>query len=589
MKIKLFLKNQRIPKNNKWVYFGENHMTLDFLKKKLGIDDYIDFSKEKDLIFQEELKEYLQWTEKNRIKLEDSIYWWATELAGKNNLNSGLYRNICQLKFIFKIVKNSNFKNLNIICEDICVKSAIAENLNIKDNSIIDKIYLSKKILLTLFSLILNFSKLLFKFTIIKTILFLTRSKYNFEKENNIFHSSAMSLSQEGNIILNYFPGLNLKENKNNIFFNLSKKSFFEKIKHLSNYENNNFIVVERFVNFKDFLINLINFFKGSLVFFRLLKYQSYIIRKFILIELIQYLKSPDLNFQIWSYVPCLNKLSKITNIKKIFDHYENMTSEHIMIYAAKKTFKNVRIFGYHHTFASKQFLCWNNLASEWKSELKPDYIISSGELSKQYLLSQNCPNEKIIVGPALRYQAIINHKKKQIDVIENLVVIPLSQIKDHSYEMIIKSNEIFKKNKNFIFKICPHPNLKIENKFYKKYFGKHDNFLISEKNFRETLLEAKFLISSATGAVYDAIILEKIVLNMKSDLSYCDNYSDFLVDQFNFLKTLNVDDISTFLNNCSKDNSFLMDYSKKYKNVSNYFVNNLKCDNNFFKLSSEY
>ena len=67
MKIKIFLKNQKIPTNKKWIYFGENHQTLYDLKNYLNKDDYIDFSKDKDEIFKEEFKDYLLWTEKNRL------------------------------------------------------------------------------------------------------------------------------------------------------------------------------------------------------------------------------------------------------------------------------------------------------------------------------------------------------------------------------------------------------------------------------------------------------------------------------------------------------------------------------------------
>ena len=104
MIINLFLKNQKLPKNKKWFYFGSKHQTLTELKKVLNKDDCIEFSKKKDEIFKEELKDYLLWTEKNREIFNDSIYWWSHELAGKNNLNSDFYLYICQINFINKII-----------------------------------------------------------------------------------------------------------------------------------------------------------------------------------------------------------------------------------------------------------------------------------------------------------------------------------------------------------------------------------------------------------------------------------------------------------------------------------------------------
>jgi hypothetical protein len=100
VRINLFLKNQKLPKNIKWFYFGSKHQTLTELKKILNEDDCIEFSKKKDEIFKEELKDYLLWTEKNRERFNDSIYWWSHELAGKNNLNSEFYLYICQMEIL---------------------------------------------------------------------------------------------------------------------------------------------------------------------------------------------------------------------------------------------------------------------------------------------------------------------------------------------------------------------------------------------------------------------------------------------------------------------------------------------------------
>tara|TARA_Y100001970_G_scaffold289668_1_gene420790 strand:+ start:1077 stop:2846 length:1770 start_codon:yes stop_codon:yes gene_type:complete len=584
VKINLFLKNQKIPKNKKWFYFGSKNQTFVELKKILNKDDCIEFSKKKDEIFKEELNDYLLWTEKNRERFNDSIYWWSHELAGKNNLNSDFYLYICQINFINKIIKDAEFENLIIICEDIILKKALIENLNINNNYFFNNFYLINKYFLTFLLLSFNTTKLLMKFITIKILMLFIRSKLNFKSNINIFHSSGINITNS-EVKLNYFPGINLKERDDSFFIHLSKKSFFQKIKEISYYESKNFIFVERFVNFINFLNIIFNFFKSLLIYFRVLNYKNYKIKFLIFKELIKSSLAPDLNFQIWSYLPLFKKLSKITNVNNIFDHYENMTSEHLIIGAAKKANINTKIFGYHHTFSSNQFLCWNNLLSEWKSNFKPDYIISSGDLSKDYLVSKNCPENKIIVGPPLRYNELINKKIASTNITSNLIVVPLSQIKDHSYEIILKTFDIYKLNKDYKFKICPHPNLEIDNEFYSKYLKKEKNFSISDLNYRDTLAQSQFVISSATGAVYDALILDKIVLNLKSDINFCDNYLDFLEEDFKFLKKLTTIDISNFLNNCEKNHIFLLENLEKYKSASNNFVNKLKCDKDFFEL----
>ena len=54
-------------------------------------------------------------------------------------------------------------------------------------------------------------------------------------------------------------------------------------------------------------------------------------------------------------------------------------------------------------------------------------------------MISQNCPSKKIILGPALRYKDLISKKINNTNIIDNSVAIPLSQIKDHSIEVIEK------------------------------------------------------------------------------------------------------------------------------------------------------
>ena len=62
------------------------------------------------------------------------------------------------------------------------------------------------------------------------------------------------------------------------------------------------------------------------------------------------------------------------------------------------------KIYGYHHTLSSKEFLPWHSLHSEWNSKFKPDFVVSLGSVSKKMLTNQGIPSEKIIDGPALRY-----------------------------------------------------------------------------------------------------------------------------------------------------------------------------------------
>ena len=73
----------------------------------------------------------------------------------------------------------------------------------------------------------------------------------------------------------------------------------------------------------------------------------------------------------------------------------------------------------------------------------------------------------------------------------------------------------------------------------------------------------------------------------MRSDLNFCDNYTDFMKNEFNFLTTYNTEEISNILQKCSKDQIFFNELTEQFKKVSYYFVKNLQCDKDFFEITN--
>ena len=62
---------------------------------------------------------FLKWIEAQRVVNKDSIFWWMTLIAGKNNAYSNFYLNLCQLFAIKNYLnKNNQEKEILIICED---------------------------------------------------------------------------------------------------------------------------------------------------------------------------------------------------------------------------------------------------------------------------------------------------------------------------------------------------------------------------------------------------------------------------------------------------------------------------------------
>ena len=118
MKLKIAFYDEKISWNKDWIFLGNSFINLQLAERKINgprikINEFLHDT------FKEELKNYLDWTEKQRILFNDSVYWWMTEFAGRNNLSSDFFLYICQIKSLKKILKNSKKKELLIVSDDI--------------------------------------------------------------------------------------------------------------------------------------------------------------------------------------------------------------------------------------------------------------------------------------------------------------------------------------------------------------------------------------------------------------------------------------------------------------------------------------
>ena len=129
MKLKIVCYDEKILWEKKWVFLGSSFKDLQFVEKKIK-GTRIKTKKYLQESYEEELQNYLQWTENQRIHFNDDVYWWATDLAGRNNLESNFFLYICQIKSLKKILENLEIDELLIVCDDILLAQAVKKNLS---------------------------------------------------------------------------------------------------------------------------------------------------------------------------------------------------------------------------------------------------------------------------------------------------------------------------------------------------------------------------------------------------------------------------------------------------------------------------
>ena len=107
MKIILLHSSQSTNRKIPWLYFGNSFLKMKRLEKKLS-GNRINLQKEIHFQATSQKKSFLQWIEAQRIKNNDSIFWWMTHIAGRNNAYSNFYLNLCQLFAIKNYLKRKD-------------------------------------------------------------------------------------------------------------------------------------------------------------------------------------------------------------------------------------------------------------------------------------------------------------------------------------------------------------------------------------------------------------------------------------------------------------------------------------------------
>ena len=70
-----------------WLYFGSSYLKMKYCEKKLS-GPKINLQHKIHLQADLQKEEFVKWIEAHRVKNKDSIYWWMTHLASRNNFYS---------------------------------------------------------------------------------------------------------------------------------------------------------------------------------------------------------------------------------------------------------------------------------------------------------------------------------------------------------------------------------------------------------------------------------------------------------------------------------------------------------------------
>tara|TARA_B100000315_G_scaffold258285_1_gene309872 strand:+ start:351 stop:2171 length:1821 start_codon:yes stop_codon:yes gene_type:complete len=570
MKLRLSHSNSIIHWEDAWCYLGNNYYTRKKFEKTLTGEN-ISLS----AIIKDEEKNnrphILHWIKCQREANKDSLLWWMSQLAGRNNMVSKLFINLVQIAALQKwIIKyRGETSELLVICDDIFMMLAIRDNLNnyvtinlypgwIKSYINEHYIYLTKGI------------KMVFQ-----TILRLFRHAYYAKKSrpevNNlpngdihIIHQCLddKSLMNSGLISSRYFTSLPawLEKQDRKVFSlpwlnNVSTPlcTVYKKLRR------SNYIIPHDWLTLADYF-SAIGQSLGSCFAIkkRISRCGKLNLKKLIERErLIQFMKGTSFS-DFWIYRPALVRFTRNSSKIMIYSHFEMMPPQHVQTFTINSlTRKKTTTVGYCHCVVSQDFLGYHFPEEEEKSTVFPNYVVTNGQLSTSILTKQGFPPERLITGPALRNNFPNNNNNKMIPNKRNAILLPLPLIYNASIEMI----DILLSLRGWIAKrlsatvlLKPHPmsnksriGLILDKLGLEKL---PENWIIFYGEIDEAVFLSRCAISFNSASIVDIVIGGCIPINLSrfNDLNW--NYLDHLEQQFDILKPIKVSQLKERLRN---------------------------------------
>jgi hypothetical protein len=502
----------------------------------------------------------LKWISRQREANNDSLYWWMTHLAGRNNMATQFFDYLIQISALKTWVAGlTGFQDdVLVVCEDGFLLGAVKDNLHginleipligLWFGRIYDLLYYLLRALYNLFFQIWWFwshARMARK----------TRPKslgHNLE-EIYLVHQclDSKSFIADDTIACRYFgllPSWLEAQGKNVIglpwLFNvdLPLDQVYKKLRA------SNCLIPEDWLTTSDYVNAFLDGYRSSLAIQRNIKYEKLDITQLMNREHYQQLGDGFMFAQFWRYGPALERWGRGLKSLTVYDAYEGMASEHIQVFTGRnKIAAKTKFVGYYHTIISRDFLPYHIPAGEVKSIVYPDVIVTNGNLAKQQLIAQGLDNNLIKVGPALRQSSVLPAPKPpRLD--GTCLLLALSILPEVTIELLDKISRLapwINDHLGISVLVKPHPMMNKSVILRKLNWMELPNgWHWHDGEMHDALENAWCTMTLNTGAIIDVVAAGCIPFALSQSLSTPWNYLDSLSDDFPILRAVSDDQI---------------------------------------------
>jgi len=509
----------------------------------------------KEFIQTESIKQrpfILDWIARQREANDDSLYWWMTDLAGRNNMSSRFFDDIVHIAALKSwIDQNLSYQDeILVICEDSYLLATIETNLKplIKIRSL-----LGWQIILLLES----------GYYILRGFATLARQILRFWKHYHAARASRSSnlqtphgevylihqcldekaLTKDGPLACRYFTVLPqwLEKQGKQVYrlpwlFNISLPldRVYQRLRESSCF------IPDDWVNWKDYVAALWDGFKTTLAISHSIDYESFHLKALVIRERLKQLATGFSASQFFLYQPALknwgNTLKRLVSIS----HYESMQPERVQPYFGRTSGKfNSKCIGYYHSLVSSDFLAYHAPLGEVRSKVFPDVIITNGNLARSVLIKQGLDSEKVQSGPALRQQftpPVSDDNRKALAVLLSLDLQAVTETLDKLSDHLDWINDHIK----VPVIIKPHPMMRKEVILTQmEWTDLPQGWQWYDGEIMDLLTRSRCCITLATASIFDVLLFGCVACSLDRDLTTAWNYADLLEKEFPILKSV--------------------------------------------------
>jgi hypothetical protein len=545
---------------NDWIYLGRNYAQL----KRLEITragDRISLRHLNQTIHFELINEFLEWLEKQREINSDSLTFWMTHVAGKNNMWSEFYSRIVQVVALRRWVQehSQEDRTIHVVCENAYVAQVITTGLSdlvgVRCGHIDHAANQAEKlgyIFLSCFKFIAQL-KMLLKHWLVSRIDRPTRVVAPPEKLYLVHQClDNAAFARKDSLECRYLtivPKWLEKQNKNVIklpwldYVSLPLRDVYRRLRE------EGCLIPEDWLTLWDYVVVARQHLSSA---FSINPNQEFVglkLQPLVLAERRQQIGDRGMLF--WRYKPMLDRWG--VNLKELvfIDHFEGLIVEHVPIYIGRSLKCKFKAIGYVPVpTVPTAWLAMHFRQSTWVSQIMPDTVVVSGHLAKKTLVHQGVPEDRIKIGPALR-QDFTTNRERTLGWGRNIVVflsLSISSSVELMREISVHSGWL-KETLGLSIKLRCHPMVK-KTKLLRAVGWQElpAGWQWAEAPLIDVLEKTDCVISHSTGSVIDAILKDCMIILIDSELEPSWNYLDCLVDVHEILKPIPIAQLPTRL-----------------------------------------